>query len=64
MCYVENRVRKDEEKTVRRLLELMRLSEKQWCGILALSPSLGPLLPGTASVARRSKDPVAQAHEG
>ena len=64
MCYVEKRVSKDEEKTVRRLLELMQLSEKQRCSIPPLSPLLGPLLPGAASMVRRSKDLVAQAHEG
>lgn len=42
----------------------MQLSEKQRCSIPPLSPLLGPLLSGAASMVRRSKDPVAQAHEG
>lgn len=62
MCYVENRVRRMKRK--QEVVGINELSEKQWCSVPALSPLLGPLLPDTASMVRRSQDPVAQAHEG
>ena len=51
-------------KRKQEVVGINELSEKQWCSVPALSPLLGPLLPDTASMVRRSQDPVAQAHEG